>query len=76
MASGYMMQSRVPILAILLISCAAQFAPSWTTSLYIETKSFSVVSGIQKTSGAFPATITFSGSFTNPSLALCKNPKN
>jgi hypothetical protein len=76
MPTGYKMRSIVTTLVILLVTCASQFAPAWTTSLYIETKSFSVVFGVQKTFGVFPTTITFGGIFPNPSLALCKNLTN
>ena len=59
------------VTAVLFCTVHSQFAPTWTTSLYIEAKSFSIVTGTQKTSGTYTNTITFSGNFPTPSLALC-----
>jgi len=71
MAGGYKMLPRILCLVALSIACLTQFAPSWTTSLYIETKTFNVVSGTPTASGIYTNTINFRGVFPTPSLALC-----
>ena len=59
------------VLALFITFANTQPAPTWTTSLYIEAKSFAVVTGTQKTSGTFTNVVTFSGNYPTPSLALC-----
>lgn len=61
----------VVLASLFLTFSYSQLAPMWTTTVNIETKSFSVVTGTQKTSGAFTNSITFSGIYPSPSIALC-----